>query len=161
MTKLDRIDFDIISALRNNARISNKLLAEKIGLAASSCLERVRYLRQQGFLKQAHTEIDLSVLGLDLQAMVSVRLHQRSRSDFEEFRNYLSNLPNVQTIYHLSGENDFLVHVATESTSSLREYILDTFSERPEVAHIETSLIFEAVRNWSIPEQLMDKIDLN
>lgn len=155
MAKLDRIDFDIISALRNNARISNKHLAEKIELAPSSCLERVRYLRQQGFLQKAHTEIDLSALGLDLQAMVSVRLHQRSRSEFESFRKYLSRLPNVQTIYHLSGENDFLVHVATQSTNSLREYILDTFSERTEVAHIETSLIFEAVRNWSIPDNLI------
>lgn len=155
MSKLDRIDFEIIRELRNNARISNKLLAEKIGLAASTCLDRVRYIRQQGFIAESHTEINLSALGLDLQAMVSVRLHQRSRSEFEEFRAYLSSLPNVQTIFHLSGENDFLVHVATQSTASLREYILDTFSERAEVAHIETSLIFESARNWSLPDDLL------
>ena len=154
MSKLDRIDFEIIRELRNNARISNKLLAEKIGLAASTCLDRVRYLRQQGFILDSHTEIDLGSLGMDLQAMVSVRLHQRSRSEFEDFRDYLSELPNVQTVFHLSGENDFLVHVATQSTNSLREYILDTFSERPEVAHIETSLIFEVTRNWSLPGDL-------
>ncbi len=151
MTKLDRIDFEILRLLRNNARVSNKFLAEQIGLAPSSCLERVRYLRQQGLLKNAHTEVDLGAMGLGLQAMVSVRLHQKSRSEFENFRKYLVGLPNVQTVFHLSGENDFLVHVVTNSTDSLREYILDTFSERPEVAHIETSLIFEEIKNWDLP----------
>ena len=42
MKALDRIDYRIVRLLRNNARLSNKDLAEKVGLAPSTCLVRTR-----------------------------------------------------------------------------------------------------------------------
>lgn len=150
-TNLDQIDFDIIRALRNHARIANKDLAEKVGLAPSSCLERVRYLRISGLLKGAHEEVDLTALGLGLQAMVAIRLHQHSRAELESFQQHLLTLPEVLTSYHLSGANDFMVHIVTENAATLRDFIISAFTERAEVANIETSVIYEKNKNWQLP----------
>ena len=151
MSDIDRIDYEIICALRNNARISNKELAEKISLAPSSCLERVRYLRIRGFIKGAHEGVNFTALGLGLQAMVAIRLNQHSRSELQTFQAHLAALPQVLTTYHLSGANDFLLHIAAHDAEGLRDFILNALTERSEVAHIETAVIYEETKNWTLP----------
>ena len=47
---LDRIDYEILALLQNNARISNKEIARKVGLAASTCLVRIRLLLNSGVI---------------------------------------------------------------------------------------------------------------
>ena len=51
---MDRIDNAILGFLQNDGRMSNKELAAAVGLAPSSCLERVRRLMEKGIkIKQA------------------------------------------------------------------------------------------------------------
>ncbi len=150
MSGIDQIDFEIIRTLRNNARISNKELAGKVGLAPSSCLERVRYLRARNYIRGAHIEVDLSALGIGLQAMVAIRLAQHSRVGLEAFQKYVLSFSEVLQVYHLSGANDFMVHIAVKDAQTLRDFVLDSFAERPEVAHIETAVIYEEVKNWQL-----------
>jgi len=150
MSDIDQIDFEIIATLRNNARITNKELADKVGLAPSSCLERVRYLRARGYIRDAHIEVDLIALGLGLQAMVAIRLAQHSRVGLEAFQAYILSFKEVLQVYHLSGANDFMVHIAVKDAETLRDFVLDSFAERPEVAHIETAVIYEEVKNWNL-----------
>ena len=150
MSDIDQIDFEIIAALRNNARITNKDLAQKVDLAPSSCLERVRYLRARGYIRDAHMEVDLAALGLGLQAMVAIRLAQHSRVGLEAFQSYVLSFSEVLQVYHLSGANDFMVHIAVKDAETLRGFVLYSFAERPEVAHIETAIIYQEVKNWQL-----------
>jgi len=147
---LDRIDFEIIQILRNNARISNKELAQHVGLASSSCLARVRALTDDGLIKGYHADIDTQALGMTLQAMVAVKLAKHSRVEFEAFRRHLLNQTEVEHVFHLSGANDFMVLVLVRNTEHLRDFVLEAFTERPEVAHIETSLIYDQWTNWQL-----------
>lgn len=143
---LDRIDHAILAALRNNARLTNKELAARVGLAPSSCLERVRRLHADGILLGYHAEIRPDALGISLQAMIAVRLMRHSRSTVESFREHLRSMSEVMDIYHLAGANDFLLRVGVRDSDHLRELILSAFTSRPEVAHVETALIFEHVK---------------
>jgi DNA-binding Lrp family transcriptional regulator len=151
MSQLDRIDFEIIRQLRNNARLSNKELAAIVGLAPSSCLVRVRGLQREGVLKGYHADVDTKSLGVGLQAMVSIRLQRHSRDDVESFRSHVLALPEVRELYHLAGANDFLVQVWVRDPEHLRELIMSSFTAREEVDHIETGLIFEHSQSLDLP----------
>lgn len=142
-TPLDRIDFEIIELLQKDARLSNKELAAAVGLAPSSCLARFQRLRSEGILRGFHAEVAPDALGIGLQAMVAVRLRQHSRSQVKTFWKHLRSLQEVRAIYHVTGAHDFLVHVAARDMEHLRDLALDAFTSRPEVAHLETYLIFE------------------
>ncbi|MCC7032278.1 MAG: Lrp/AsnC family transcriptional regulator [Acidobacteria bacterium] len=148
---MDRIDFDILRSLQNNARLSNKELAARVGLSPSTCLERVRKLRAAGVFKGFHAEVDPSALGIGLQALVAVRLQQHSRKLVEGFRAHALTLPEVVAVYHVAGATDFLVHVAVRDADHLRNLAMDAFTTRREVAHIETSLIFGYTRSPTLP----------
>ena len=150
-TDLDQSDIAILAALKTNARISNKDLAGTVGLAPSTCLERVRRLVDAGVINGFHADIDLAKLGFGLQAMIAVRLQRHSREIVESFREYVLGLTEVRAVYHVAGADDYLVHVAVRDADHLRDLAMDAFTTRPEVAHIETRLIFEHVPIRRLP----------
>jgi DNA-binding Lrp family transcriptional regulator len=143
---MDRIDFGILGELQNNARLSNKELAARVKLAPSSCLERTRRLVAEGVLRGFHADVDPAALGVGLQAMIHVRLARHSHDHVEGLERHLEAVPEVIGFYHLTGEFDFLVHVAVRDADHLRNLALDAFTTRNEVAQIQTSLIFSKKR---------------
>ena len=149
--RLDRTDFVLLGLLRKNARLPNKDLAEKAGIAPSTALERIRRLREGRAILGYHAEISPQAIGIGLQAMVAVRLTRHSRELVERFHEHLLALPEVLSFYHVGGADDFLVHVGVRDSDHLRDFALSAFTERPEVAHIETRLIFEFRRNPGMP----------
>lgn len=151
-TSLDAIDFQILNALQLDARLSNKELASAVGLAPSSCLERVRRLRVRGVLRGFHADVDPAALGIGLQAMMAIRLTQHTRENFEAFLTYTAALREVLAVYQVAGKDDFLVHVAIRDTDHLRDFVMDQISTRPEVAHLETALMYDHVRNPTLPQ---------
>ena len=148
---LDRIDFEIISALQNDARLSNKELAGKIGMAPSSCLERVRTLGRAGVLRGYHADVATSALGIGLEALVAIRLVKHSREVFRALYALMLSMPEVLTVFHVSGVNDLQVHIAVRDIHHLRDLIVEKFATRPEVDHCETSVIFDLHRNHQLP----------
>ena len=148
---MDRIDSEILQALQNDARLTNKELAGLVGLAPSSCLERVRRLWENGTLRGAHVIVDPRALGIELQAFIAVRLVRHSRDLVERFRRHVSQLPELVSLYHVAGQMDFLAHVAIRDSDHLRDLAMDAFTTRKEVAQIETSLIFQHEAHWAWP----------
>jgi DNA-binding Lrp family transcriptional regulator len=148
---LDRIDYEILALLRKNARISNKEVARKVGLAASTCLVRIRVLQNSGVISGFHAEIDPVSLGVGIQAMIAVRLLRHFKPDVDAFRNHALSLPEVVQLYHVAGPIDFLIHVWARDSNHLRELAMTAFTSREEVSHIETELIFEHIRSAEVP----------
>ncbi|NOR20658.1 MAG: winged helix-turn-helix transcriptional regulator [Xanthomonadales bacterium] len=149
--ELDRIDYEILTLLRNNARISNKEIAAKVGLAASTCLVRIRLLQTSGVITGFHAEIDPGSLGVGIQAMIAVRLRRHFKPDVDAFHNHALGLPEVVQLYHVAGPIDFLIHVWARDSDHLRDLAMTAFTARPEVSHIETELIFEHIRSADVP----------
>jgi len=143
---LDDIDRQILALLAADARMPNNALAERAGIAASTCLGRVRALRESGVIRGYHADIDPSALGRPIQAMIAVRLQPHSRGHLNEFSGRVKQLPGVLSVFFLAGAMDFHIHVAAENTGSLRDFVVDNLSANPDVAFTETSLIFEHLR---------------
>ncbi len=146
MPGLDRTDFAILRALRQNARLSNKELAAAVRLSESACLARVRRLVKAGVITGFHAAIAPAAMGIGLQALVGVRLSRHAREHVARFRAHVLSLPEVIGLYHVSGATDFLIHVAVRDSDHLRDFELAAFTTRAEVQHLETALIFEYVR---------------
>ncbi len=144
--RLDRIDRQILDALSNNARMSNKQLAGKVNLAPSSCLERTRRLIADGVIRGFHADVDPKALGLPLEAMIAVKLKQHTRALYASFRTHVLGIPEVVAAYHMAGANDFLVHVRVADAEALRDLAIDQFTTREEVQSLETALMFEQMR---------------
>ncbi|MGI9529821.1 MAG: Lrp/AsnC family transcriptional regulator [Acidimicrobiia bacterium] len=149
---LDRTDRTIIAILQKDGRVSNKALAAEVGIAPSTCSERVQRLRDSGVFRGFHAEVEPAALGIGLQALVVVRLRRHAEDLVNRFWEHAEEMPEVKAVYHLSGGNDFLCHVVVKDSDHLRRVAVSGFTSLPEVAHIETSLIFEHRSKPSLPD---------
>lgn len=141
--RVDATDIQILNVIIDNARISNVDLAAAVGIAPSTCLLRLRALESRGVIKKYGTVVDLEAVGLTLMAIIAVRMHSTGRRDLKSFAQRLADLPIVQTVYFLSGDKDFLIHIACASTAEMRDFVTDELSGDPGVAHTQTSIVFE------------------
>jgi hypothetical protein len=62
-----------------------------------------------------------------------------------------SSIRSMCRCWPVNGGNDFLVEVCPVDAQHLREFVLEAFTEREEVEHVKTSLIYESRESWELP----------
>ena len=140
---LDETDRRILEVLAVQARIPNNALAEKIGIAPSTCLGRVRALVNSGVIRGFYADIDPEAVGHYLQAVIGVRLQADARKAMPTFAARLAGMGEVRNVFFMAGDQDFLVHVVAKDTAELTKFVVVNLSGNPEVASTETNLIFQ------------------
>ena len=143
--QLDDTDLAILRLLATDGRMPNNAIAEAVGIAPSTCLNRIRQLREQGVIRGFTADIDPAAVGRALQAVVFVRLQPSARSRIPKFGSYLAGLPGVLNVYVLAGANDFQVHVAMRDSEALREFVFNHLSAVADVSGTETNLVFQHI----------------
>lgn len=149
--RLDATDLALLQLLQRDARKTNKDLADAVGIAQSTCLERIRALRSLGVIKGWHAEVDLAAIGRPLRAMINVRLRPKTTASVRAFQQEMLGAPEVLAVWTVTGADDFLVEVATYDVARLREFVLDRVTGRSDVVDARTSLVYDEVRVWEIP----------
>src|SRR5436305_513717 len=114
---IDANDIEILKILQQNARTSNAEIARRLGMAPSAILERIRKLEARGVIAGYQARIDPAALDLGLLAFVSVR--SDAATGEIDLGGRLAELPEVQEVHHIAGEDCFLVKVRTADAKSL------------------------------------------
>ena len=139
---MDELDSAIVRLLQTDARLSNRELARQLGVAPSTCLERVRALTRRGVIRGYHADIDLGALNRGVQALIATQIRPLSRSVIEAFQNRVAALPEVLAVFTLAGSDDFIVHVAAQDIDHLHAFLIDRFSSRREIVGFRTSIVY-------------------
>lgn len=140
---LDAVDRQIIDLLAENARITNSELAEKTGIAQSTCILRVRSLVAKGVITGFHASVNAAAVGLGLQVLISVTLRATARQQLSQFMADMRKLPEVVQVFFLGGSEDFIVHLAVKDSEQVREFVLEHLSANAAVANTRTNMVFE------------------
>lgn len=143
MPNLDRSDIQILDALQSNARQTNRAIAEEVGLAQSTTLDRIRSLEERGVVTGYHAGIDLTALGRPIQAIVTLRLRPKTGSVIDRAIEQLMAVPETLGVFLVTGIDDLIVHLSVSDTDSLRHLVLDRISSIEGVVGDRTSLVFE------------------
>ncbi|MEU6250303.1 Lrp/AsnC family transcriptional regulator [Glycomyces sp. NPDC047010] len=144
---MDELDASIVRLLQSDARLSNRELARRLGVAPSTALERVRALTRRGVIRGYGADVDLKALGRNAEALVSVQLARHQRSIYETFRETVGAWPEVVTLFVVSGGSDIMLHVAVRDTEQLHAFLVDRLATRPEVARFNTTMVFDRHHN--------------
>ena len=140
---IDAIDHKLLALLRANSRMTNNAMAEAVGLAPSTCLARIKALRDSSVVQRFTIDVDAAALGYPLQALVAVRLRAGARNLMNAFGDELRGVAEVSQFFVLGGADDFLIHITARDTDHVRQFVLEHLSSNPAVAGTTTSLVFE------------------
>ncbi|TCL38562.1 Lrp/AsnC family leucine-responsive transcriptional regulator [Anaerospora hongkongensis] len=121
---MDQKDRKILALLQQNARMTNVEIARQIDLAPSVTLTRIRKLEEQGVIQGYEAKLNPLALGLDMLAFVLVKVI--GPTDIE---GRLINIPGVQEVHNIAGEDCYLVKVRTRNTEALSRLLKENLRE--------------------------------
>jgi len=147
--EFDSVDRALLVELQKDARQTNKALAAKVGVAPSTCIERVRELLARGVVTGFRAEIDPAAIGRPMEAILSIHYFCEQPDATEKLFADLARLPETVRAMALTGTTDFIVHVAVRDMNQMRDLVWGLI-ERSEVGRVQSSLVFERVEGTGL-----------
>lgn len=117
MTKLDQVDLRILDALQRDGSLSQREVAEAVGLSQNACWRRIRRLQQDGVLVGQRMVVDQDAIGLGLTVFVMVKTRHHSRDWSDRFRRHVEAIPQVVELHRIGGDWDYLLKIVTSGMS--------------------------------------------
>ena len=115
--KIDNIDRKILDLLQRDASLSQRDMAERVGLSQNALWRRLRRLDENGVLRGSHMRLDPQALGLDLTVFVMVRTRNHSMEWAEGFRKHVGRISQVAEMHRIGGDWDYMLKIVTRGMS--------------------------------------------
>lgn len=116
---LDKIDLEILTCLKENARMKASDISKRINLSVSAVIERIKKLETNGIIEKYTITLNQKHLGNDLIALMEVSLEHPKY--FDVFAEMVRETESIQSCYYLTGEYDFMLKIFTDSSVSLEK----------------------------------------
>ena len=110
---IDQTDRRILDALLRDGSLTQREIAEEVGLSQNACWRRLKRLEEGGILKGTRAIVDLAALGLDLTVFVMIKTRNHSMEWSEDFRLHVESIPQVVEFHRIGGEWDYMLKVLT------------------------------------------------
>ena len=143
-TKLDQIDRSLLRALQRDARLSQRDLAETVGLSQNACWRRLKTLYESGLIEGHTIRLDPEQLGLNLTVFVMVRTRHHSKDWLETFRQEVSAIPNVIDFYRIAGDYDYMLKVVAEDMNAF-DRVYQRLIEKVDLDTVTSYMTMEAI----------------
>lgn len=114
----DHIDKRLLHELQRDAGLSQRELAERVGLSQNACWRRLKALSAAGVLQNSVARLDRRKLGLDLVVFVLLRTRHHSADWLTAFRRHVLTIPEVVDFHRISGDYDYQLKVVTQDMES-------------------------------------------
>ncbi len=144
--KLDAVDRRILQILQREARISNVDLARRVHLSPTPCFERMRRLEESGYITGYAAQLSPQKLGLGLLAFVEVSLDKTNPTAFDQFRDAVAAMPEVQECHMVAGGFDYLIKLRVTDMTAYRRFLGERISALPAVSRTHTYFVMEEVK---------------
>ena len=143
---LDRTDRRILECLQADGRISNVQLARQVNLTQTPCIERVKRLERQGYIRGYTAILDPELVDLSLMVFVEIDLSQKSPDAFRKFREEARLLPEIMDCHLVSGNFDYLIKARVRDMKAYRALLGKKILALPGISDSRSYVVMEEVK---------------
>ncbi len=143
---LDRIDRRILECLQKDGRISNVKLAHKVNLTPTPCIERVKRLERQGYIRGYSAVLDPEMVNAGLLVFVEINLSHTSPDAFRMFREEARKLPEIMECHLVSGNFDYLIKARVSDMKAYRQLLGEKILSLPGVNGSRSYVVMEEIK---------------
>ncbi|MBR3369340.1 MAG: Lrp/AsnC family transcriptional regulator [Rhodobacteraceae bacterium] len=144
------MDREILRALQSDPALSQRALAERVGLSQNACWRRLQAMRDAGIIDGQTLRLDATKIGLGLTVFVMIRTRHHSGEWLKLFRRTVTAIPNVIDFYRIAGDYDYMLKVVAEDMNDF-DRVYQRLIER---------LDLDAVTSYITMEKIADQRDL-
>ncbi|WP_428515046.1 Lrp/AsnC family transcriptional regulator [Roseovarius sp.] len=151
MTRLDARDIEILKVLAEDGRITKSKLAERVGLSASPCWERLKRLEKEGLIEGYRAEIALRKLGPHVTVFVAVELTDHTAATFRIFEDAVQQYPQIVACWGIGGGYDYLMQIVTPDINAYQRLVDQMLNDRIGMARYFSYVVTKPVKGPSAP----------
>ncbi len=111
---LDRFDTEILQILQRDGRISNRDLAEQVGLSTAPCWRRVKRLEEEGYIEKYVALVNPKKMGMHITAFAEICLDNHHSDTLAAFNQILQENDNILECHAVTGQCDYLLKILAE-----------------------------------------------
>lgn len=149
--KLDERDIAILKVLSSEGRITKAALADRVGLSATPCWERIRNMEAAGLIEGYGVRIGLKKLGPHVTLFVAAELKDHTAASFRGFEEAMQRYDEVTGCWALGGGFDYLLQIVTRDIDTYQRLIDAMLDARIGLARYFTYVVTKPVKPGSVP----------
>lgn len=139
---LDDLDIKILVILGEDARISYREIAAKLGIAPGTVYNRIKKMSDYGVIRGYIPLLDYGKLGYGFIAMVFLQVEGKHLVEVEE---QLATTQEVVAVYDITGEFDVIIIARFKNIVSMNSFIKRTL-QNPYIKRTVTNVVLNVVK---------------
>ncbi|MUV89750.1 winged helix-turn-helix transcriptional regulator [Halapricum sp. CBA1109] len=140
--ELDEIDKQVVDALVEDGRATDRDIAAATGIVANRVSERRDSLEESGLIEGYTPLLDYDRLGYDVTAVFQLAVEG---DGLDEVIAKLGSLAGITTVYEVTGDHDIVAVGKFTDTASMDERIKDLLTD-DNVRSVSTSVVLNVVQ---------------
>jgi Lrp/AsnC family leucine-responsive transcriptional regulator len=140
---LDETDIRILQLLQENARLTNKEIADKLYKTPTPVFRRIKRLEDEGYIKNYVAILDHHKIDRGLMAFTLVQLKDHSKEGLNHFEQEIIRHPEVLDCYHMSGVYDFILRIAVKDLDAYHSFLMNKLFTIMSLGTIQSSFVMK------------------
>ncbi len=128
---LDQINVSILNILQEDATLSTRDLAQKVGISQASCSRRVNRLRCDGYILRTVAILDPRKLSFKSEFFIELKADRIDNLNISSLSRSLRSFPEVIECHVVLGDFDFFLRVVAKDVESFKEFAHGRLSKLP------------------------------
>lgn len=146
-TALDKTDTELLKLLQKDATLTNKELAFKLNKSIATIHERIRKLKDQGYIKRIVAILDRKKIDKSLIAFSQVLLKEHTAETLVAFENDVAKFPEVMECFQMTGAFDFILRIATSDMDTYHLFLRNSLSTLPNISTVQSFFVLSETKS--------------
>ncbi|WP_207423242.1 Lrp/AsnC family transcriptional regulator [Desertivirga brevis] len=147
MNSLDRTDTEILKLLQRDASLTNKEISFKLHKSIATIHERIKKLKDQGYITKVVAILDRKKVNKGLIAFSQVHLSDHTTATLKEFEREVVKFPEVMECFQMSGAFDFILRVACSDMNEYTDFYRNKLAMLPNINTVQSFFVLAETKS--------------
>jgi len=147
LNQLDPVDVQILKILQADATLTNKDISLKIYKSIATIHERVRRLKEQGYILRTVAILDRKKVNRSLIAFSQVLLNDHTADTLRGFELQMNQYPEVMECFQMTGTFDFLLRIATSDMDAYHDFYRNKLASLPNITTVQSFFVLSETKS--------------
>lgn len=136
----------ILDILQRDNHTSQQAIGEAVHLSAPAVQRRIKRLEESGVISENCAVLDPLKVGLAVTVLVEISVDSERADHLEQTRRSLSQAPEIQQCYYVTGDADFVVVVVVASLEEYESLTQRLFFADPNIRKFRSFVVMNRVK---------------
>lgn len=145
--ELDQTDQEILKLLQKDATLTNKEISFKLHKSVATIHERIRRLKDEGYIQRTVAILDRKKINRSLIAFSQVLLNDHTAETLLAFEQHVVKFDEVMECFQMTGTFDFILRIATKDMDTYHLFYRNKLATLPNIRSVQSFFVLSETKS--------------